>query len=278
MSTQRQAAGAVKAGDKIGGQWAALERAESVAPPISGSAAPTVSQEQLQSIRDRAAKTREAAAAIARQETRLLHAELAATLLSAHPEARSMIIGRNLGGSYDEDTWGFAGAEDESGVQIAIDPEMHESLSNLVFESTAEVGVNVDTAGERYQDEYEEVGGVDVLEALKGAEQDDNVLLDYDDGGQVDDVLTKIWTDGVSNGTIAGAIRTEADAISDLRERLSIEYSIDAVDDEMLQTLAGDVLSRHGASQLDWDQAECASYFRAIDLEVGNFADHRASE
>ncbi|MBC9927373.1 hypothetical protein [Leucobacter sp. cx-169] len=38
MSTQRQAAGAVKAGDKVGGQWAALERAEAVAPPAAGGA------------------------------------------------------------------------------------------------------------------------------------------------------------------------------------------------------------------------------------------------
>ncbi|MBC9927370.1 hypothetical protein [Leucobacter sp. cx-169] len=39
MSTQRQAAGAVKAGDKIGGQFATLERAEGVAPPVGESVA-----------------------------------------------------------------------------------------------------------------------------------------------------------------------------------------------------------------------------------------------
>lgn len=161
----RHQAGATVAGEKTGGQFKAAERTQASGAAL-GEPKPDYMRTAKATFR-RLAEASQIQAQLERHRQGLILGHFAARIRDIHPDAATLIIGRNPGEYGDDEEWGIAGVEYADGTQVELDPDFSDELdtewSQLVDMSP---GVMVDEAPERYEAVFEEVGEVNIEEAL----------------------------------------------------------------------------------------------------------------
>ena len=207
----RHQAGTTVAGEKTGGQFKAGERTQA-----SGAALGEAKRDYMRTVQAtfrRLAEASQVQAQLERHRQDLILGHFAARIRDIHPDAATLIIGRNPGEHGDDDEWGIAGVEYADGTQVELDTDFADELdtewSQLVDITP---GVMVDDASERYEDMFEEVGEVNIDQALTV----DTSRTFVDTGTLDDSSFTEVWVAAEEKLNMVGVGYTTGSVEADL--------------------------------------------------------------
>lgn len=227
-NTNRHQAGALVAGEKTGGQFKAGERT-----PASGAALGEPKRDYMRIAKAtfrRLAEASQVQAQLERHRQDLILGHFAARIRDIHPDAATLVIGRNPGEYGDDEEWGIAGVEYADGTQVELDPDFSDELdtewSQLVGMSP---GVMVDEAPERYEAVFEEVGEVNIDEALTV-----DTSRSFVDTGNLDDrSFTEVWMAAEEKLNMVGVGYTTGSVEADLESEWGNDDGTELTDEQV---------------------------------------------
>lgn len=271
MSNQnRHQAGTVVAGQAAGGQFAAGSKSQADGAALSGPSAEQLMKERqadawqrLFGIRNVAYRMRlaesEALLEFVALKVREIHPDAAFVHLEQDPEVRERLI---LSHDQDDPDLGMGLLLDKDGNRLELTEQQRDDLSDIFYD--------------HYLDEYlvgrdgfGKYGNIRRIELEPASADAPNPLIE----AIGEETFGDLWNARTAAGEHAGAVRTKSDTVDDLRERLSNEYDIDDVDDEMLDILAADIVKGHQDGW--WAESEYQAYSGLVDEEISKFVAQR---